>query len=153
MTLKPLKYILGLLLLTTSCTPIPETQKDMKYTSAITFLYYEDFSYGIYVMENILQLELVMEQDVARVYKVNQKAFLGIVKQRQNDETSGNTLFSLTTKDVETEYKRVSQLKVYDLTDLKYFKSIPLKSFFFDDQEGHKFEIQQFINKDDAKRF
>jgi len=125
----------------------------MKYTSAITFLYYEDFSYGKKVMEDILELELVMEQNFARVYKVNEKAFLGMVKKRDKDESSGNTLFSLTTRNVEMEYKRLRQFEVYNLTDMMYFESIPLKSFFFEDKEGHKFEIQQFLDEEDKQRF
>lgn len=125
----------------------------MKYTSAITFLYYSDFDYGVDFFENLLQLELVMDQGFARVYQVNEKAFLGIVQQKDSTEISGATLFSLTTKNVEEEYQRVKQLKVYNLTEMKHFESIPLKSFFFDDLEGHKFEIQQFLKEEDMQQF
>jgi hypothetical protein len=144
---------IGLIILVTCCTHKKEKERGMKYSSAITFLYYEDFSYGINFIENVLQLELVMDQGFARVYKVNQKAFLGIVQKRDNDVVSGSTLFSLSTRNVETEYERVQQLEVYNLTEIKYFESIPLKSFFFDDVEGHKFEIQQFLNEEDMLKF
>jgi hypothetical protein len=125
----------------------------MKYTSAITFLYYEDFTYAAKFFEDVLQLELVMNQDFARVYLVNEKAYLGIVKKRDKVEGPGNTLFSMTTENVEDEYKRISQLEVFNLTDILYFESIPLKSFFFEDKEGHKFEIQQFLKEEDTNRF
>jgi hypothetical protein len=125
----------------------------MKYSSAITFLYYKDFAYGTDFIENVLQLDLVMDQGFARVYQVNEKAFLGIVEKKDGNEVSGSTLFSLTTLNVDAEYKRVKQLKVYDLTEIKHFESIPLRSFFFDDSEGHKFEIQQFLNEEDVKTF
>ena len=142
-----------LIILLTYCSPKMEKAKDMKYSSSITFLYYEDFSYGVDFMENVLQLDLVMDQGFARVYEVNQKAFLGIVQKRDSNAVSGNTLFSLTTHNVESEYERVKQLEVYNLTDMKHFESIPLNSFFFDDVEGHKFEIQQFLKEEDVLKF
>jgi hypothetical protein len=125
---------------------------NMKYNSSVTFLYYKDFSYGIDFMESILNLELVMNQDFARVYKVNEKAFIGIVKQKESS-VPGSTLFSLTTSNVELEYNRFRTLEVYMLTELKDFPTIPLKSFFFEDLEGHRFEIQQFLTKEDEERF
>ena len=137
----------------TNLTENKERTNNMKYSSAITFLYYSDFSYGINFVENILQLNLVMDQGFARVYQVNEKAFLGIVQKKDSTEVSGSSLFSITTTKVQEEYDRVKQLNVYDLTEIKYFESIPLKSFFFDDAEGHKFEIQQFLKDEDIEMF
>lgn len=137
----------------TSCTAQTNTEKGSKYSSAITFLYYENFSYGIQVMEDVLQLELVSDEGFARVYQVNKKAFIGIVKKKNLDEQSGNTLFSLTTQNIEAEYDRVKQLDVHNLTEIKLIESIPLISFFFDDAEGHNFEIQQFVNEEDILMF
>jgi len=136
-----------------SCKQQAAYPANSTYTSAITFLYYEDFAYGTQFMEEILELELVMNQDFARVYEVNDKAFLGIVKQRDSIEVAGNTLFSLTTTDVDAAYKRFQQLEVHELTEMKYFESIPLRSFFFEDKEGHRFEIQQFLKEADQLKF
>jgi hypothetical protein len=144
---------IGLMILLTCCVQPKEKKNDMKYSSAITFLYYDDFSYGIHFMEDVLQLSLVMDQGFARVYKVNEKAFLGIVQQKDKEAASGSTLFSLTTGNVESEYTRVKQLTVHNLTEIKHFESIPLRSFFFDDKEGHKFEIQQFLKEEDRISF
>ncbi len=125
----------------------------MKYSSAITFLYYDDFEYGINFFENVLELNLVMDQGFARVYQVNEKAFLGIVQKRDTSELAGSTLFSLTTANVDREFERVKALGTINLSEMKYFESIPLKSFFFDDKEGHKFEIQQFLKEEDVLQF
>ena len=124
-----------------------------QYTSSITFLYYQDLDYGVDFIENVLQLELVMDQGFARVYKVNEKSFLGMVQAKDSTEVSGSTLFSLTSPSVSEEYARVKKLPVFNLTEMKFFESIPLKSFFFDDKEGHTFEIQEFVNEADQKRF
>ena len=86
---------IALIVLVTCCTTKKDNVKDMKYSSAITFLYYEDFTYGTNFIENVLKLDLVMDQGFARVYQVNQKAFLGIVQKRDSVEVSGNSLLSL----------------------------------------------------------
>jgi len=125
----------------------------MKYSSAITFLYYKDFSYGVDFIEDIFKLDLVMDQGFARVYQVNEKSFLGIVQENDSSDVPGSTLFSFTTNQVEEEYKRVRKLEVYKLSEIKHFEKIPLKSFFFDDLEGHKFEIQQFLKQEDIDQF
>lgn len=125
----------------------------MKYSSAITFLYYKDFSYGVEFIEQVFHLELVMDQGFARVYQVNEKSYLGIVQENDSSEVPGSTLVSFTTKQVEEEYQRVRKLEVYKLSKIKHFKEIPLKSFFFDDLEGHKFEIQQFLKQEDTEQF
>lgn len=152
--MNPIKSILlCLFILTVSCSKRADNTTNMAYTSAITFLYYKDFSYGIHFMENILQLELIKDDGFARVYQVNQKAFLGIVQAKDDTKPSGSTLVSLTTHDVEVQYDRVKELEVYDLTEIKRLKAIPLKSFFFYDVEGHQFEIQEFLDKDDQLRF
>lgn len=126
---------------------------NMKYTSGITFLYYKDFSYGVDFIEGIFKLELVMDQGFARVYRVNEKCFLGIVLEKDSSEVPGSTLFSFATTQVEEEHKRMHTLEVYKLTEIKHFEQIPLKSFFFEDLEGHKFEIQQFLKEEDVHKF
>ncbi|MCU4177065.1 VOC family protein [Carboxylicivirga sp. N1Y90] len=153
MKTKPQILLIVFITIMTCCTQKTEKEKNMKYSSSITFLYYKDFKYGIDFMENTLQLDLVMDQGFARVYQVNEKAFLGIVEEKDSTDVAGSTLFSLTTNNVDEEYKRVGQLNVYNLTEMKHFESIPLRSFFFDDAEGHKFEIQQFIKEEDVLMF
>lgn len=123
------------------------------YSSNITFLYYNDFEYGSKFIEEVFKLTLVMDQGWAKVYQINETAFLGIVDLSKKTEYKGNTLVSFNTRNVIKEYERVSKLGVSKLTDIKHFKEIPLKSFFFKDAEGHDFEIQQFLNPKDITIF
>ena len=122
------------------------------YTGMITFLYYNDLNYGIDVMERILGLQLVMDQGWARIYKVNQKGFVGIVK-KEKDVSKGDTLVSLNSTNVDDMYELFLYMDVVNLTEIMLFESIPLKSFFFEDKEGHRFEIQEFLKDDDKLRF
>ena len=125
----------------------------MNYTSQITFIYYEDFSYGEKFIKSVLGLKLVMDQGFAQVYEVNNKAFLGIVKKEDRSMIKEDTLISLTTKTLHQDYKMIQEKEVYQLTEIKDFPQIPLQSFFFEDKEGHHFEIQQFQNIIDQDRF
>ena len=124
-----------------------------RYDSNITFLYYEDIEYGAMFMTDILDLELIMDQGFAKVYKINKTAFIGIVQSKNSDNNPGNTLISLNTDNLEQEHKRVSELEVYELTEIQSFPTIPLHSFFFKDKEKHRFEIQRFDNQFDRMKF
>lgn len=127
-----------------------------RFSSSITFLYYKDFDKGCTFIEEVLDLELVMDQGFAKVYKISKTSFLGAVKKSDasiDGDYKGGTLVSLNTKDVNDEYKRVKELEVIELSDIKLFAQIPLRSFFFKDHENHDFEIQEFIEKKDKLIF
>ncbi len=124
-----------------------------RYSSNITFIYYNSLEYGSFFMENVLDLELIMDQGFAKVYRVNETSFVGIVQLTKATEYKGNTLLSLNTSDCLKEYKRVSKLECYSLTDIQRLDQIPLDSFFFKDEEGHDFEIQQFLSEKDQLMF
>lgn len=125
----------------------------MKYSSSIIFTYYNDFEYGANFFENILALPLVMDQGFAKIYQVNQKSFLGIVKKKNPVKNKSETLISLNTNNVNNEFLRISRCDVLNLTKVKRIDNIPLESFFFEDKEGHRFEIQEFIKENDKSLF
>jgi len=126
-----------------------------KYSSNVTFIYYNDLEYGSNFVENILELPLVMDQGFARIYQINKTSFLGIAQLKDKIEYTGNrnTLVSFNTDDVRKEFKRVSNLDVKGLTKIQHMEQIPLDSFFFKDKEGHDFEIQHFLKKEDQLLF
>lgn len=118
------------------------------YTSLITFLYFEDFEYGNYFVSEILKLEEIMDQGFAKVFKINDSAHLGIVSKESRDLIKEDTLISLTVQDVDKAYNTINKDALHNLTEIKFFESIPLRSFFFEDKEGHHYEIQQFLQDD-----
>lgn len=127
-----------------------------KFSSGITFFYYDDFTKAEYLFEQIFCLNLTMDQGFAKVYEVSNSCFVGIVKKTAGSvsgEYHGGTLFSFTTDNINAAYSSIKQTDVKELTELKYFPDIPLKSFFFKDHEGHDFEIQEFLKKEDKERF
>jgi hypothetical protein len=124
-----------------------------KYSSNVTFLYFNDLNYGSKFIEEVLDLSIVMDQGWAKIYQINETSFLGIVKLNKETEYKGNTLVSFNTREINKEHERLSKLGVPSLTEIKHFDKIPLNSFFFKDNEGHDFEIQQFIKSKDIKMF
>ena len=124
-----------------------------KYSSNVTFLYYNDLEYGSRFIEEVFELTLTMDQGWAKIYQINKTSFLGIVSLSKEKEYKGNTLVSFNTRNVKKEHERVSKLSVSSLTEIQFFEQIPLYSFFFKDAEGHDFEIQQFIKPDDIAKF
>lgn len=121
-------------------------------SSNVTFLYYEDYDKAITFFEEVLNLKLIMDQHFARVYEVTKSSFLGMVKKETRIQTN-DTLYSFTVDDVDLYFKLYSSKDVHYLSKMNHFKDIPLKSFFFEDFEGHKFEIQEFLKKEDKELF
>lgn len=122
-----------------------------RYSSNVTFIYYNDIFYGSYFVSKILDLPLVMDQGFAKIYQINKTSFIGIVKLSKEVTYKGNTLVSLNTNNVKKEYNRISKLGVSNLSEIQHIAQIPLDSFFFKDKEGHEFEIQEFLSPADKK--
>lgn len=119
----------------------------MNISSQITFLYFNDYEKGCQFLSEQLGLELVFDPDWARVYRTVGKSFIGAVRAKEGSIDSskkGGTLISITVDDV-TLYYDDFKGRVEDLTEIKYFDDIGLRSFFFKGPEGYDFEIQEFL--------
>jgi predicted enzyme related to lactoylglutathione lyase len=126
------------------------------YSSSITFLYYDNYEKAIFFFEKVLRLSLVMDQGWARVYKVSNGSFLGMVKKEDGSiqvSNKGGALFSMNALDLEECYDHIKSFQLNYLTEINVIESIPLKSFFFKDFEGYDFEIQEFLDVKDKNRF
>lgn len=119
----------------------------MRYPSSITFLYYNDIEVGSTFIEQVLLLEKIMDQGFARIYQISPTSYLGIVLKKENTPYQGDTLVSINTSNVDKEHERIDHMEEVDCTEIIEFPSIPLRSFFFTDSEGHRFEIQEFLAK------
>ncbi|MCH4888226.1 VOC family protein [Acidaminobacter sp. JC074] len=124
----------------------------MNISSQITFLYFKDYEKGCQFLEKVLSLEPVFDPGWAKVFRSTGKSFIGAVKASEgsiDSERKGGTLISLTVDNVEDYYDDFVG-KVDDLSEIKYFDDIGLRSFFFKGPEGYDFEVQEFL-KDDLK--
>lgn len=122
-----------------------------KYTSQITFLYFDDLLEGKQFFEQTLGLKVVYEPEWAAVYEVTKGAYLGAVDAKRGSiasEVRGGTLVSLTVDDVMPYYEKVSKSKaVTNVSEIKVFEDIGIKSFFFKGPMNYDFEIQQFTDR------
>lgn len=123
----------------------------MKLSSQITFLYFDKLEEAKSFFEDILELERVYDPKWACVWRIGKEAFIGGVDVKQGSievKHRDGLLVSLTVKNIEEVYKKLSTYNLKDMTEIKFFDDIKLKSFLFTGPEGYKFEIQQFMTEE-----
>jgi len=124
--------------------------------SQITFLYYNDLARAARFYEEILKLELCDDQGDARIYRVAEKAFVGIVdgaKGHCRAQETNAVLITLVADDVEAWYDYLKECGVKLLTEVKQPGGFPVKCFFFEDPEGYQYEVQRFLDPETSRRF
>lgn len=124
--------------------------------SQITFLYYRDLARAARFYEDVLQLELCDDQGDARIYRVADKAFVGIVDEDKGHcraQETNAVLITLVAENVEGWYAYLKECGVKLLTEVKQPGSFPVKCFFFEDPEGYQYEVQRFLDPETARRF
>ena len=128
-----------------------------RFISQITFQYYEDLEKATEFFERVLNLEKVYDPEWAMVYKVAEKAYIGAVDANLGSIESkvrGGTLVSLTVKDIMPFYESIKgETLVTDVSEIKIFDDIGVKSFFFKGPDGYEFEIQEFTNPEIERLF
>lgn len=128
-----------------------------KFVSQITFQYYDDLEKANDFFERVLNLKKVYNPDWAMVYKVAEKAYIGAVDAKLGSIESkvrGGTLVSLTVKDIMPYYESIKgEALVTDVSDIKIFDDIGVRSFFFKAPNGYEFEIQEFTNPEIERLF
>lgn len=126
------------------------------YQSMMTFLYIDDIEEASIFFEETLGLKVVYKPSWATVYCVSSNAYLGIVDRLKGSvktEYKGGTLISLTVDVLEPYYKRVKNYGVKDLSEIKNFEEIGVRSFFFKGPGNYDFEIQMFTKSEIKELF
>jgi len=126
------------------------------YESMMTFLYIEDTKKASEFFEEVLKLKAVFKPSWATVYQVSTNAYLGVVDREKGSvdtQYKGGTLISLTVDSVEPYYNRLKTYGLDELSEIKDFEDIGVRSFFFKGPGGYDFEIQMFTNPEIKKLF
>ncbi|MDO6732630.1 VOC family protein [Marinovum sp. 2_MG-2023] len=126
----------------------------MQKECAITFYYYEDIHAVAPFYEDTLGFELVLDQGLARIYRIADNAYFGIV-----DGTRGHlahqpksaALLTVVSEDVPGWHAKLKALGVANQSDL--LRGTYCEHFFFEDPAGYAIEIQRFHNPEVAKLF
>lgn len=126
----------------------------MRKECAITFYYYDDILAVAPFYEDVLGFELVLDQGVARIYRIAGNAYFGIVdgnKGHLTRQPQSATLLTVVSEDVAGWHARLTQAGVMGLSDI--LRGTYCEHFFFEDPAGYAIEVQRFHNPDVAKLF
>lgn len=117
----------------------------MKTDYAITFFYYEDIAPIARFYEDKLGFELVLDQGLARIYRVAPNSYFGIVDGNRGHlrhQPQSAALFTIVAEDVEAWHAKLAAAGVPELTELRRGRFCD--HFFFRDPAGYALEIQRF---------
>ena len=121
---------------------------------AITFFYYPDLAAVVPFYERTLGLELVLDQGMARIYRVAGNSYFGIVDGRRGHlahQAKSAVLLTLVVADVAAWHARLQAAGVGALTEILTGRYC--EHFFFEDPHGYAIEIQRFRDPDVARLF
>ena len=126
----------------------------MRKDYSITFFYYKDIDIAARFYEDVLDFELVLDQDMARIYRIAKRCYFGIVDGnaghlRYQDKSAA--LLTIVVDDVPGWHEALRQKGVTGLTNIKSGRFC--EHFFFEDPAGYAIEIQRFYDPEVAKLF
>ncbi len=123
----------------------------MDLTSQITFLYFDDLEEAKVFFQETLELEIVFDPKWACVWRIGKDAFIGGVDVKEGSievESRGGVLISFTVNNIDHVYGSLKEKGLKDMTEIRYFEDIHLKSFIITGPQGYKFEVQEFTDQD-----
>jgi predicted enzyme related to lactoylglutathione lyase len=126
----------------------------MDRSCAITFFYYDDILAVVPFYEQVLELPLVLDQGMARIYRVAGGGYFGIVDGARGHlraQPHSAVLLTIVAEDVEGWHARLQAAGVASLTELR--RGPFCDHFFFRDPAGYALEIQRFHDKAVAALF
>ena len=123
------------------------------FDQQVTFLYVSDTERSFRFYAETLELELVLDQGLARIYRVGTgDAFLGICKSSTvqqaplPDRAPLGVIFTFVTQDVDGWYERLLAKGVAFEKAPKVNEAYRIYNCFFRDPDGYLLEIQRFLS-------
>ncbi len=120
------------------------------FQSQITLLYFRNIEKAYHFYEEVLGLQLKIDQGYGRIYEVSGNAFLGVMDEKRGFLQSGygkSIMISLVTDEVDQWYQTLQNRGVKMLSAPLTKEDIGIRSFLFEDPEGHILEIQKFLDQ------
>ncbi|MBT9369835.1 VOC family protein [Rhizobium sp. CSW-27] len=126
----------------------------MQKDYSITFFYYDDILAVAPFYEDVLGFEQVLDQGMARIYRIAGQCYFGIVDGNRGHlkhQEKSAVLLTIVAQDVEGWHAKLKAAGVPGLSDM--LRGRFCEHFFFEDPAGYAIEIQRFHNPDVAKLF
>jgi catechol 2,3-dioxygenase-like lactoylglutathione lyase family enzyme len=117
----------------------------MAADSAITFFYYDDIARIAPFYEQVLGFELLLDQGLARIYRVAGTGFFGIVDGNRGHlrhQPRSAVLLTIVDEDVAGWHARLKAACVPALSEIQ--NGTYCEHFFFEDPAGYAIEVQRF---------
>lgn len=126
----------------------------MQKDNAITFFYYDDIHAVTSFYEDVLDFELVLDQGLARIYRIAGNSYFGIVDGNRGHlkhQPKSAVLLTIVSEDVKGWHERLKARGVTGLSDV--LTGTYCEHFFFEDPAGYAIEVQRFRDPEIAKLF
>jgi catechol 2,3-dioxygenase-like lactoylglutathione lyase family enzyme len=114
----------------------------------ITFFYYKDLDQAAHFYADILGLELVIDQGFAKVFRVAESAYLGVVDETKGAHRASETKpveLTLVVSDPDAWYAYLKTRGVETINEPHDVEDPHIRCFLLHDPEGYLIEIQKFL--------
>ncbi len=111
----------------------------------VTFLYTADLAATAVFYETILELPLILDQGVCRIYQTGGGAFLGFCQHLSSGSQSGSTvILTLVSQDVDDWYEYLCEKGIEFEKPPQHNPQFNIYHCFLRDPNGYLIEIQRF---------
>ncbi len=117
----------------------------MEKDYSITFFFYEDLDEAAQFYENVLEFELVLDQGVAKIFRISGRSYFGIVdgtKGHLRPQQKSAALLTIVVEDVCGWHEVLKNKNVRNISDIR--QGTFCEHFFFEDPAGYALEVQRF---------
>ena len=124
--------------------------------SQITFFYYRDLEPIAHFYEEVMGFERMEDQGWAKIYRVNGRAFMGIVDEQRGfhrAQERNAVLLTLVVDDVWAWYTYLKSQGIEVPKEPAISEQIKVEYFFFQDPGGYVIEIQRFVKPELGEPF
>ena len=120
--------------------------KKLNITCQITWVYTDNLEQTSNFYEKDLGLKLVIDEGAARIFQVSTAAHIGVCtafEDRMVEPKGG--MITLVTNEVDEWYNRLTNKGVVINNPPHVLEKFNIYTFFLEDPNGYKIEIQQFL--------
>lgn len=109
-----------------------------------TFLYTRDLAATAQFYENVMDLQLALDQDDCRIYRVGRDAFLGFCEREEGPAHPSGVILTIVTKEVDRWYDYLVDRGVVFEKEPVFNPEYNIYHCTFRDPNGYLIEIQRF---------
>ena len=147
----PVVFIICCLFLLPACASQNKEKEfnvtDLSIQANLVFYYYKDLDRAVDFYSRVLGLETVLDYGFARVFRISESTFVGVVDETEGMHTTAEpktATLSFITEEVEAWYGHLSSQGVEIHRPLSESSRIPIKGFVAKDPEGYLLEFETF---------